>query len=784
MNNRPQPATPEDARGGQAARWRGLARGWVAARWWLLAAAVLLAAAAWPLAGQLRLERSLESMFPPGDPVLQPFVRLKQLFAGNQAVLAVYEDSELFSAEGMRRLRTLSQALEQVPGVEGVMGLTTTPLGESIRLDNPLSRSLRELFTGYLLGRDQRTTAVVCLLRGDLSPEQQTRTLDQLEQVVRRHVQRGMLVGEPVMVHRGFRLVENEGRRLGRWVTALVLLVCAVSFGRVRWVVVPLVVVGWSVLLTQAGLVLLGLRLSMVSSMLVATLSATGMAAVVHVAVHFEGMRQGGASRTEALRACALVLAWPVAWTCLTDAAGFGSLGIAPVEAIRDYGTMMAIGSLWLLTGMGLLLPGLGSVVPDLLSPGRARPRLLQRGLARVLQVVRRRPRSVAAALVLLAGVLGAGNAWVEVETNFIRNFRADSPLVQAYQEVETRLGGAGVWDVVVPAPKEPNPAFLRRLERLCRRLREEAGQVSTAVGTQPGLTKVLSVADLLNATPGASLPFLSPERTTALKWKLLQGQMPLVARVFWATDPREPHRHFTRVMLRSHEQQPAHVKKKLIATVRRICREEFPPGPHRPGAWVTGYYVLLAHLIDSLVEQQWRTLLLALVVVALMMRVALGSWSLAAVSLVPNVLPVLAATGTLGYLDLVPGVEAKLNMGAVMIAAVSLGLGIDASIHYLTAYRRLRTQGLSPSQALEQVQSQVGTAAVLATVAMMVGFSVLATSEFVPLVYFGLLTALALAGGLLGNLVLLPALLIVLPAQQDTEKRHFDSPLGSEYNG
>ncbi len=722
----------------------------------------MLAAGAWPVAGQLRFERSLESMFPPGDPVLEPFKRLKQLFAGNQVVLAVYRDPRLLSAAGMQRLQGLSQALEKVPGVQGVMSLTTTPLGTGIRLDNPLADRLRRLLTGYALGEDQQTTAVVCLLQGDLASEEQTRTLDQLEQVLRRHVPGGMLVGEPVMVHRGFRLVEQDGRRLGRWVTALVLLVCALGFRRLRWVVVPVAVVAWAVLLTQATLVLLGLKLSMVSSMLVATLSATGMAAVVHVAVHFEEQVRHEVARAEALRRCGLVLAWPVAWTCLTDAAGFGSLAIAPVEAVRDYGVMMAVGSLWLLVGMGLLLPGLSTAVPDVLPLGRPRRRKLHRGLVRALQMVQRRPRLVALVLVLLAVVFGAGNLWVEVETNFIRNFRSSSPLAQAYQQVETRLGGAGVWDVVLPAPAEPTPEFLKRLDRLCRRLRREAATVRTAAGPRPGLTKVLSVADLLQAVAAPSLPFLAPQRTTALKWRLLRSQMPLVDRVFWVADPQRPGRHYTRVMLRSHEQQPAEAKRKLIATVRQICREEFPPRGEETGAVVTGYYVLLAHLIQSLVQQQWRTLLVALVAVAVMMRVALGSWLLAAVSLVPNLLPVLVASGTLGYLDLLPGVEGKLNMGAVMIAAVSLGLGIDASIHYLSAYRRLRREGLSREEALPRVQRQVGTAAVLATVAMMVGFLVLASSEFVPLIYFGLLTALALGGGLLGNLVLLPALLLL----------------------
>jgi predicted RND superfamily exporter protein len=98
--------------------------------------------------------------------------------------------------------------------------------------------------------------------------------------------------------------------------------------------------------------------------------------------------------------------------------------------------------------------------------------------------------------------------------------------------------------------------------------------------------------------------------------------------------------------------------------------------------------------------------------------------------------------------------------MGAAMIAAVSIGLSIDSSIHYITAFRRARDEGQSLADALGAVHQRVGRALVFSTAALIVGFTALCTSQFVPTIYFGALVSLSMLGGLAGNLVVLPALL------------------------
>ena len=163
---------------------------------------------------------------------------------------------------------------------------------------------------------------------------------------------------------------------------------------------------------------------------------------------------------------------------------------------------------------------------------------------------------------------------------------------------------------------------------------------------------------------------------------------------------------------------------------------------------------MLLTYLIHSMVRDQWVTFGVAAAGIGLMLLAAFRSPKLALIALVPNALPIVMVLGALGWLDL------KINMGAAMIAAVSMGLSVDSSIHYLTSFRRAQREGQTVSQALAEVQQTVGRAMVFSTLALIVGFTVLCISQFVPTIYFGALVSISMLGGLVGNLLVLPLLL------------------------
>jgi predicted RND superfamily exporter protein len=715
----------------------------IAWRWPLLGLAVCLAAVALGPSQSLRFDRSIENMFAPDDPVLEPYRLLKRTFGASEMVLATYDDEQLMSPAGLARLATVEEQIKQIPGVAAVLSLRS-PMGDKILdEDSLIAEKFLHLFAGYTHSADRLTAALVVQLTPiSATTAAHADTVRLLRDVVD-PLPQGAMTGEPVMVVDGFRYIEEDGQWLGRASTVLLGVTIILCFRSLRWLLIPIAVVQLTLVLTRALLVWLDLPLSMVSSMLTAIVTVVGVATVIHLIVRFRDARGEGLGPREALQQAGTQLAMPIAWACATDAAGFASLLVAGVGPIQDFGLMMALGALLVIVSVALLVPGLalaGRVDAD---PHRAWGEdRLDSSLRRLLDWVERRPKTVGAITLLVGGSLAAGIFRIEVETDFTKNFRPGSPIVKAYEQVETRMGGAAVWDIVLPAPDRLDWSYLAKVGQLEALLRRDA----------PGLTKVLSIVDGVRAGAPIDPPRIRSAllRRAAVRAALrtLNARMPEFYKALYNQDPDVPGKFYYRIMLRSRERQSSAEKQALIATVDRIARERFPE------ARVTGYFVLLTNLIHSVIRDQWLTFGVASAAIGLMMLLAFRSPLVALVALVPNALPILMVTGLLGWLGV------KINMGAAMIAAVSMGLSIDSSIHYIAAFRRARQRGLGCRAALDEVQLTAGRALVFATGALVVGFSSLAFSQFVPTVYFGVLVSLAMLGGLAGNLIVLPLLL------------------------
>jgi predicted RND superfamily exporter protein len=763
----------------------------ITARWPLFGVALLLAAGAYFPSRQVRFDRSIEHMFAPRDPLLPPYQRLKREFGGNEVVMAVYQDEHLLDPDGsgILRLAEISASMKNVAGVRDVLSLAEVNvlldqlakgkrLAEALNLfgakeawkglaildpNSPLAARYRELFAGYTHSADSKTAAVVCMLEpaaaaaADAKEDPRTKTIRELEAIVHKlpgGLSPGVLAGEPVMVSEGFSLLERDGQRLGTWTMLLMGLTILVLFRSLRWLVLPVVVVQWTLLITRAVLVLSGRQLSMVSSMLTAIVTVVGVAGVMHLIVEIRELRVQGLTQRAALLKLGVLLAGPILGAVLTDVSGFGSLWWASVEPIRDFGTMMVAGSFLVLPAICLIFPALALAF--------ARDRQAERGwgevhlgywLMRSVDAVHARPKTVAAVAAAVAFIASLGAIRLEVETDFTHNFRRGSRIVRAYDFVETQLGGAGVWDVIVPAPPALHQEYLTRVRRLEGQLRQIEVSNPATGQAMPGLTKVLSLVDALDSIDAEpTLAALTP--TPELRYQGLAAAMPTFMAALRSIKLDEHGEGRLRIMLRAAERQPAEQKRRLINEVTRLARAEFPPDNASSGAEITGFFVLLTNLIESILRDQWTTFAVSSLAILVMVWVGYRSWQYALISMIPNAVPIYVVMGLLGWAGL------KMNMGAAMIAAVSMGMSVDSSIHYFSSFRHARREGKSVHAALAQCQQSVGLAMIFSTVALLIGFGVLITSEFVPTIYFGALMSLAMLGGMLGNLIVLPLLL------------------------
>lgn len=702
----------------------------------LLVIAVLLTILAIPPSKRLTFDQSIESLYAAQNVRLQDYVEGKKLFGGDEFVFVAYTDPDVFTDEGLQRVDDLAKKLETVPGIipESVQSLyralsiTRLPFFKSRR------GALIEFSRGILLGPDDETTAIALrLIDAKKSPVPREETLAQIHKIAAEQTIPTFVVGEPVLVHDMFRYAEEDGEWMGWAASGLLILVILFFLRTLRAVVLPFVIVQLAIVWTKAILFQSGMQLSMVSSILGSLVTIIGVSTVVYMSLYYRTMRESH-DREEAFRQTIRIIGVDIFWVCLTTAAGFGAQLSSHLHPVRSFGITMVIGSLLVLVAMFLVLPSgflLGRERGELPRPRGDRE--VNQSLQGLTQWVlhHRWKVSISCALLMIMGIFGLFR--LRIETDFSKNFRANSPVVKGLDFLESHLGGAGAWEVNFPAPDILTEEHLEKVRRLASQLREIQGERG------PALTKVLAVTDGLDLIP--YIPVLAAN----LESKLIQLhriQPEFLPSLYNAKEGR------MRIMLRAYERQTSEAKERLIERVGEIARTEFPE------AKVTGLFVLLTFLIESLLHDQWTDLILGTISLVAIMTIAYRSLWMGVVSLVPNVIPIVLLLGGMGWLNI------PVNIGTAMISSDTMGLTIHDSIFYLSAFLRARRSGQDFRAALQHVQSEVRQPLLYSNIALILGFLVLATSHFVPLIYFGVMVSVAIAGGLAVNLLLLPLLL------------------------
>lgn len=735
-------------------------------RWRLWLLVVLLALTVvviWP-SGQLRFDLTITNLFPPDDPVLLAYQNGFKQFGGAELVVVAYTDPELLTAQGLTQLSQFAETFRDLKplGVEGVTSLAEarwplapldpTPLFARVGKHGESREKLKtellkcELYRNVFLGDDGQTTAISIMIRPEYTEQERKRLIAAIRERAARNPLPTVVAGGAVLTHDAAVLVEQDSRTLS-WVSTLALIVVlAILFRKARWVLLPLLVVHVTLFWTRAVFWLVDAHLSMVSTALTALVTVVGVASVVQVTARYREERER-ADAAEALLRTMSAVGPAVFWASLTTAAGFGSLVISSISPVRNFALMLSLASMLVFFVTAALVPGVVMFGKRASDPGAAPgERHIERLLEATMEGSLARPRLVAGVVVVLLVFTVAGVFRIRAETDFTRNFRRSSDVVRAYTFVERRLGGVGTMELEFSVPSGFTPELADRLRKLEARLRE-----------LPSLTKVLGLVDVIDffdvGAAGALDRWMSPKVSLASKLWVLDQQRPDLVPMFWNEKEKQ-----MRLMLRAREQASSAAKNELIATVERIGRETLGE-PNAPASVrVTGAYPLLNHLVSSLMSDQLNTLLLVTAAVFSILCIALRSIRLAIVGLVPKVGPILMVLGAMGWLDV------PIDMATPMIACVSVGISVGFSIHYLYRFRQERLAGVPFDEALRATHRRVGTAMVFANLALVVGFTALALSNFIPTVHFSILANVALIGGLAGNLLVLPLLLKLTP--------------------
>ena len=732
---------PAEERWGRRARAVGI----------LVLAALLLAS---PLALRVGIDNRLELWVEPGSELAVRYDRFRASFGSDEFVLVGYSGGDLFATDSLAAQRAALEGLESLRHVRRVQGI---PAVHRDVFDGQRPDALRRemldtpFYRDFLVGADGRMAGL--LVETDLPAEPSARRalVDGVRAALTPLSSDGWsvhVVGPPALNAALDATSMREAARSFPVALAASLAILLVLLRSWRATVVAAACAGLTMLCVLELMGAAGRSLNMLTSLLPSLLWVLGVAGTVHLLRRFQEERARTGSSDVALSRALAATARPAVVSSVTTALGFVSLVTATMTPVRELGVFAAagiLGSLLVNLSVGPLLVGWLRVAgrPE---SARTRPALL-----RLAGIALRRPALVLVASVALVAPTLPSLGRVRVESDPLSFLPADSTLVQDYAAVARSLTGYYSLELVVDAPSDwLDPALWPALERL-----------KQVVEAEPGVARVLSPLDLLKQLNhgdrmlGSGRYELPASRADAAA--LVGGFDPLGAgeRSRLVADGGRKLRLSALVNV-----MPA----SELRAIERRARQALAELPAPLSGHTTGLVLQLVDAQLRLVATQIRSFGFAFLTVFACLLAGLRSWRLMAAGVLPNVIPVLAAFAVMDRLGV------ALDPATVMTASVVIGIAVDDTAHLLSAYRSERGAGRGAAEAISSSLERTGPAMLAATASACAGFFALGRSAFVPIRWFGLLSGLAMLVGLVAEVFVVPATLVL--AERMRERR------------
>ncbi len=712
----------------------------------------------------IEIDSEIKNQLPPDMPARRNVRAIEEKFGGSELVMLVVQAPDVLQASTLERIRALADALASAPGVERVMSpfsltdlhatqdgmVSVEPAISSIPRTEEAREALRErlaanpMVLDNVMARDFTAAAIIGLLSTEAKDSE---TLAALRAVMTRipGPENVLIGGMPAVRQQVSDDIRSDIRRFAPAGVLLMLGFLWFALRQVRGVLIPFGVQVLAILATLGLIPLLGWKVQMVTVTLPVMLLAIGNDHTVHLVARYQEENRPGQSLSAAGITVRVLgeLGFPMLTAGITTVAGFLCLLTHVVIPAAQLGVLASVGLGFVMLASVSLAPAIMAKLP------RGRPIAgtneseaaswldqLLRGSARF---VTQRKALVIGLSFMLALMASAGLPWLRVDTNPINYYSPASPVALTARAINAHFGGATEISVMLKGDIR-DPAILAKIDGLEAELRG-----LPQVGFTMSIARVLR--QLNRAVSGADE--IPSERAAV-------GQLLLLYSLGGDTSDLERMVDFDY----SHALVTARVNSLStgeISTVVDRIREY--AGRELTGLDVTvgGFGAVFAELVDAIVDGQVSSLVLSFVVVFLLN--ALGFWSFAAGawSMVPLAVAVPALFGLMGAF----GIE--LNVVTAMLSSIMIGVGVDYTVHFLWRFREERRAGRAAEAAAYAALTSVGRGIVFNALAVVVGFSILLFSNFLPVRFFGFLVVVSISTCMLAAMVLMPALVVWL---------------------
>ena len=566
----------------------------------------------------------------------------------------------------------------------------------------------------------------------------------------------------------------------GAGILLFIIITLTVIFRQLRFVVLPLATCVLCLVTILGFLSWIDWRLTVISSNFVLLLLIITLALTIHLIVRYRELLSANPEKDQyqLVNATVMSMAKPCLYTVLTTIVAFTSLVVSNIRPVIDFGWMMTIGITLALLIAFIVIPA------GMLLLGKGPVSAVKDNSSAITSKFAWFTEHYGSAVLLMAVGLAALSAYginkLEVENRFIDYFRSDTEIYQGMQIIDTALGGTTPLDIIIQAPSfdpvdlverpneqpsddgygfdeeddygfeddygdieaetadENNTSGLKDSYWFSSAGLADLQKLQTFIESQPEVGKVNSLAQLYNVARDLSNRELNDLEIAIMRQSLSDEIYQQMVAPYLLEDIDE-----ARIQLRAMETGGQLRRAELLAKIKNYAVDEVGISPD--DIRFTGILVLYNNMLQSLYKSQILTLGAVFIGIMLMFLVLFRSIKISIIAIVPNFLAAGIVLGGMGIMRI------PLDMMTITIAAITVGIGVDHAIHYLTRFIREFSVDGNYVASMHRAHASIGQALFYTAITIIVGFSILALSNFIPSVYFGLLTGLADVSSLTG---------------------------------
>ena len=755
-----------------------------------------------------KLDASSDTLLLENDPDLKYLREVTNRYGSKEFLILTYTPEEAMNSEkSLNNLLSLKYKIQSLDWVYSVITLLDVPLLNNF--DTPLAERLQNfttlksenvdiekgfeeilsspVFKNFVISEDGKTTGIIVNIKEDvnlknlddkskeeiekykdLRKKKNHKNIVEIREIIKSYKDIGKIYlgGIPMIADDMMSFIKNDIIVFGIGVLLFIIVTLWFVFKKLIWIIVPLSSCFFSVLIMTGLLGLIGWKVTVISSNFIALMLILTMAMNIHMSTRFLQLRKNNPNlkNSEIIFMTTGKMFWPIIYTALTTICAFLSLIFSEIKPVIDFGWMMSLGLITSFLITFTLLPTLINLLSTekINIEGESKSKITE--FLGEISINSRPIIFLITLVVIIFSIVGISR--LEVENSFINYFNKNTEIYKGMKLIDEKLGGTTPLDIIIKFPTFEKDKLTIANDEFEDWADEENHDNKKYWFTKDKIEKIEKVHSYLESNPfvGKVLSFSSILKVA----KQLNNNKPLETLemgIFYSKIPDtikkeviDPYISIedneARISLRIKDSEKNLRRNDLIKKIEYDLKNQI--GLESNEFKLAGVLILFNNLLQSLFKSQILTLGFVMSGIFAMFLILFRNIKLSLIGVVPNFIAAFFILGIIGLLEI------PLDMMTITIAAITIGIAVDNSIHYIYRFKEEFFQNNSYEKTIKLCHSTVGIAILNTSITIVFGFSILVLSNFIPTIYFGIFTGLAMLLAMISVLTLLPSLILL----------------------